>query len=202
MFPMNDSVLQFGNPAQFSIDYRLLNYKELHKSGPSAVLDISDGWLTFFIGGVNPFELAAGEIDLLPRTHVSLSLSMFLEWVYFDKAYALDKGPKSFSDICAGWSSPPLRFEMAGSDVKLSWDFRESSRHDIAYANALGAAYLIPFREFLYLLYVSSESLISVITTRAVVSGNLFEWDAWLGGYQSLRQEFITYIHDFFKNCD
>jgi hypothetical protein len=126
---------------------------------------------------------------------------MFLEWVWYDKAYRFDEGARSFSDIVAGESSPSIIFELNCRTVEASWDLRNWTRSGTHFAFPVGKG-AIEYQQYLTCLAVVVDSLIAVLFWRCRAAGCLSEWEKWLDGYNDERKYFRQYAIRSFNGID
>lgn len=181
-----------GDADAFAIDILLPSLERgLWRLDASAVLEATSGLLTFFVGGVNVFR-----IDLKSPSascdHVDLSLSMFLEWVWYDRAYRCDERSAVFSDVIAGESSPAVFFEGADGVVNIRWDLSEWRRGDARYATTVGSA-TITYRHYIESLALVVDTIVGACSLRCESVGCLPQWQAWLDGYRQEHDEFRRY---------
>lgn len=188
-----------GDRQKFAIDFALcdLDVKAVCSvEDATSVLRLTDGYATFFVRGVNVFQLDDGddgkELHQL-TSHCPLSLSMFLEWVFHDKAYLPEGSLISFEELIAGESSPPITFGLVDDVVHINWNFEDWSRNGFPYKTAAGDG-SISYKEYLSCLEFIVEILISACEWRAIVLGCHEQWHKWLDGYQPERDSFRKYV--------
>lgn len=160
----------------------------------SPVLAATEGYFTFHIAETN--ILAVHPMVGLPQIfqdYSNLSLSMLLEWVFFDKSYRPDLGAKRLSDIVAGDSSPEIIFDSIDENVQISWDLTAWTRGGSSYVTPMGIA-SISRLEYLLALSSLTETLIAAVECRAGFLGCDSEWRQWLSGYQPERTLFQEYL--------
>ena len=180
-----------GDVGTFAVDAVLFPLDGAHVSDEAAaVLWATDGLLTLFVGGTNVFRLEGTPIsESHGRDHVSLSLSMFLEWVWYDKAYRCDQGTKSFSEIIAGDASPEVTFGLVGDVVTIRWELSGWSRGGVRYAAPSGCG-RVSYREYVSCLATAVDTIVAACDWRCRSGGCAGQWDRWLDGYSAEREEF------------
>jgi len=188
-----------GDKSDFAVDIVLPAIERpMACAGPTAVLQMSDGFLTMYVQSVNVFELeAATDAQCLLSTHTSLSLSMVLEWVYFDKAYDIATGEvKSFAEIVGGESTPELKFQRRDRDLLVFWNFERSTRLGRHYRTRRGEL-IISYSQFVISLATFVGALEGALNSRSTHLGFRAEWQQWLEGYRDEKEAFTKYVGQF-----
>jgi hypothetical protein len=199
-FSSGEWTLRIGDRDLFSIEVILPSLSQhIFPTDSSSVLLVTEGWFTVYVNGQNIFEVEPHPTQpSRASSHCLLSMSMILEWIYFDQSYNLLNRVCRFSDIGAGDSSPPISFKLVHDKVKTEWDFTDSARSGMRYLNMIGCG-LISYHSYLMCLAVSAECLISAIEWRSLSVGRFAQWREWLAGYLSERRAFHNYLTSEFK---
>ncbi len=188
-----------GDRNEFAIEAILPALKHAQISGPSSVLSLTDGYFTFVVGGLNVFRVNSD--STLPealQNYSNINLSMVLEWVYFDKAYALTDGVKSFAEIASGADSPDLRFQLAGHDVQLEWDLKDQKRAGSHFSNLEGRG-SVSYLTYLMCLALTADSIITATEWRASCVERLSEWHQWLSAYKAEQEAFQEFVQTWIR---
>jgi len=208
--PAGEFQIVSGRKLDFSIDAVLPPIDGgIGISGRNPILELTDGYITFFSRGDNIFLLAdqvgAARIarpSPLLRRYSPCALSMVIEWVLYDRAYQLSPGEDAcFSDIVDGESTPDLRFRRDDGSLALDWDFSGWTRLGIPYRRNIGHR-KTSFSSYLWCLASLVDTLIPVIGLRASLLGYQAEWRKWLDGYREERAEFEDFCRGTFSKID
>jgi hypothetical protein len=169
--------------------------RQNEQSDATKILELTDGYVTFWVAGVNVLRIdPSGSVPDPLRYYSNVTLSMFLEWVYFDRAYDLTEGvSRSFSEIVEGEGTPDLRFRRMGDRVAVEWDFRNRTRNGSPFHKPVGAE-TIDFPSFLVCLAALVDDLTAAIENRARLYGAGRDWRKWLDGYAQEREEFTRFV--------
>lgn len=161
----------------------------------SSILFLTDGYITFFLGSVNVFEVSGTAWqNTLDKSHSHLNLSMLLEWVLFDKSYLPLGGSSSFSELISAESSPPLSFTLRGSNVDIEWNFDGLKRCGGTYLTPTGREQ-VGYSDYLKILSTTIEALVIGIERRAQDLLLERQWHKWWSGYDADANDFRDFMH-------
>ncbi len=190
--------IEVGDRKRFAIGVVLPALSPSGKNGtpddylsPTRVLEITDGYVTFWVGGVNVLRIDSSQrVPDALRYYSSVCLSMLLEWVYLDRAFDLTEGKsRSLSEIVNGEATPDLRFKRTGECVAVEWDFENRTRNGCPFHSPKGAA-TIDYASYLFCLATLVDDLTAAIGKRSRLCGAWDVWQKWLDGYAEERQAF------------
>ena len=140
------------------------------------------------------FEVGGSE-DLPPllMTHSRISLSMFLEWILYDKAYLPSGGSVCFCELVGGESSPAVYFRLDDGLVTVSWDLSEWSRNGLQYKVKVGTGH-VEYSRYLACLNLAFDNILLACEGRARSHGITTQWFAWLEGYEPEAKSFRDHV--------
>jgi len=186
--------LCIGNEHRFAVHVVLPPLDQAVLVGSECVLAGTDGYVTLFVSGLNVFQLEETPTTgpVLGR-YCSLSLSMLLEWVFYDEAYRMETAPRSFSEIIAGEASPDLTFHLCGENVRISWDLRDSRRSACRYKTPVGTG-SVAYAEYLLTMASLVDCIIGATDWRMRAVGCASVWREWLSGYRPEIDRFHSFV--------
>jgi hypothetical protein len=190
--------IEIGKRDRLELSFRLpeLSKAEL-VSGPNLILSLSDGYFGMVVRGVNPLRLARKPkgADSWRKHFTPVSLTMILEWILYDRIYALENEvERSLAEVVGGESTPDVRFRRSNGDVEITWDLKGVRRHGTPYGIPKRRT-LVKYEDFLNCLKDLTDAIISALENRAAILGCLDVWKRWLDGYRPERNRFVRFMH-------